>query len=63
MSTGREQQDGDTRREYEGNYEKLKVAEPKQKCEEQGIQLSSTATANMSRKAPVRADVVAANSE
>ena len=55
-----EQQDGDTRREYEDNYEKLKVAELKQKCEEQGIQLSSIATANRSRKAPVKADIVAA---
>ena len=34
-------QEGDSRREYEDNYEKLKVAELKSKCEELGIELSN----------------------
>jgi hypothetical protein len=39
------------------------VAELKKKCEEQSIELSSISIANSSRKAPVKADIVAASGE
>ena len=52
-------QEGDSRREYEDNYEKLKVAELKSKCEELGIELSNIPIAG-TRKTPLKADIIAA---
>ena len=52
-------QRGDTRREYDDNYEKLKVAELKSKCEELGIELTSIPIAGKQTN-PIKADIIAA---
>jgi hypothetical protein len=48
---------GDTRREYDDNYEKLKAAELKSKCEELGIELTTIPIAGK-QKNPIKADML-----
>jgi serine/threonine protein kinase len=52
-------QRGDTRREYDDNYEKLEVAELKSKCEELGIELTNIPIAGKQTN-PIKADIIAA---
>jgi hypothetical protein len=52
-------QEGDSRREYEDNYEKPKAVELKEKCDDLGIELSGIPIAG-TRKTPLKADIIAA---
>jgi hypothetical protein len=49
---------GEAGREYDDNYEKLKVTELKSKCEELGIELTSIPIAGK-QKSPIKADIIA----
>jgi hypothetical protein len=58
-TTCSEEADDDTRREYDDNYEKLKVAALKSKCQELGIELTGIPIAGK-QKNPIKADIIAA---